>query len=103
MNQKERAIADLRGGRNTKYKGHGNSMRPRILSGALVTLEPVDIKDLVKGDAVFCKVKGRVVVHLVTALQGDEDNRRVQISNNHGHVNGWTTTVYGRVVDIENT
>tara|TARA_R110000824_G_scaffold112734_1_gene262061 strand:- start:167 stop:535 length:369 start_codon:yes stop_codon:yes gene_type:complete len=101
MNQKQRAIADLRAGTTTKYKGHGNSMRPRIPSGSLVTLEPVDLKDIEVGDAVFCKVKGSIFVHLVTALQGGPDNRRVQISNNHGHVNGWTTSVYGRVIAVE--
>lgn len=102
MNQKQRAIADLRDGKITKYRGHGNSMRPRILSGALVTLEPVALADVEVGDAVFCKVRGNIFVHLVTALQGGPENRRVQISNNHGHVNGWTTTVYGRVTEVEN-
>ena len=61
----------------------------------------VELVDVKVGDAVFCKVKGNMVTHLVTALQGGVDNRRIQISNNHGHVNGWTTTIYGRVTEIE--
>ena len=101
MDQKQRAIADLRDGKTTKYKGHGNSMRPKILSGATVTLEPVALRDIKVGDMVFCKVRGNIFTHLVTALKGGPDNRQVQISNNHGHVNGWTTTVYGRVIAVE--
>ena len=99
---KTRAITDLREGKTTSLKCHGNSMRPRILSGAKLTLEPVELKDLEVGDAVLCRVRGNTYVHLVSALQGGEDNRRVQISNNSGHVNGWTTSVYGRVINVEN-
>lgn len=101
MNQKQRAIADLRAGKRTRYKGRGNSMRPRIASGATVLLEPVALPDIQVGDMVFCKVRGNIFTHLVTALKGGPDNRQVQISNNHGHVNGWTTTIYGRVIAVE--
>lgn len=99
--QKARAIEELRAGNTTKYKGHGNSMHPRIKSGATVTLEPTTLENLKIGDAVFCKVKGNIYVHLVTAFRGKGSNLQVQISNNHGHVNGWTSTVYGRVVNSE--
>jgi hypothetical protein len=102
MDQTQRAIADLREGNNTKYKGHGNSMHPRIPSGSLITLEPItDLTVLEKGDAVFCKVRKNIYVHVVSALKGGMDNREVQISNLKGKVNGWTTTVYGRVIHVE--
>jgi len=101
MNQKQRAIADLRAGNNTKFKGHGNSMSPRIPSGSMVTLEPVALADIEVEDAVLCKVKGSIFVHKVSALKGGPENREVQISNLRGHVNGWTTTVYGRVIHVE--
>lgn len=101
MNQKDRAIADLQAGATTKYKAHGNSMHPRIPSGSTVTLEPVGRVDVEVGDAVLCRVKGNVYVHKVSALRGGPDNRQVQISNLRGHVNGWTTSVYGRVVHVE--
>lgn len=99
--QKQRVIAELAEGKTTKYKGSGNSMTPRIKSGAVVTLEPVELVDVQVGDAVFCKVRGNIYTHLVTALKGGPENRQVQISNNHGHVNGWTTKVYGRVIHVE--
>jgi signal peptidase I len=77
----------------------GNSMTPRIHSGDSVTIRPfrtaegLEYHGLRKGDVVFCKVRGSYFLHLVTGLRVD----RVQISNNHGHVNGWTTysNVYG--------
>ena len=102
MNQKQRTIATLRDGKTAKHKGHGNSMHPRIPSGSVVTLEPItDLNVLEKGDAVFCRVKGNVFTHVVSAFKGGKDDRQVQISNLKGHVNGWTTTVYGRVIHVE--
>jgi len=101
-NQKQRAISELREGLTTKLKCHGNSMRPHIHSGATVTLEPVELADVQVGDAVLCRVRGNTYVHRVSALKGGTDNRQVQISNASGHVNGWTTAVYGRVVEVDN-
>jgi phage repressor protein C with HTH and peptisase S24 domain len=101
--QKMQAIADLREGKTVRIKGKGNSMTPRIKSGAFLTIEPVKLADVQVGDAVMCKVRGNIYdAHLVTALKGGPDNRQVQISNNHGRVNGWTTAVYGRVIEVEN-
>jgi hypothetical protein len=48
---------------------------------------------------VFCKVRGRYIdAHLITAVH---PKRGWLISNNHGHDNGWTKTIYGRVTKIE--
>ena len=69
-------------------------MVPLINSRQLVTVAPVDPAKVEVGDIVLAKVAGAVYLHLVSAL----DNRgRIQISNNRGHVNGWTTQarVYG--------
>ena len=81
------------------YKEGGNSMVPIIHSKEPVTIAPVDSSKLEKGDAVFCKVHGRMYMHLVTALKEDE----VQIGNNHGHINGWTKreNVYGIVISVD--
>lgn len=90
-------VAALRDGRSVRLRPHGNSMKPRIHSGDLVEVSPL-ARDPEKGDVVFAKVGGRHFMHLVSAVQGD----RVQISNNHGHVNGWTSRaqVYGLVTKI---
>jgi len=93
----DRAIQDLRAGQETKVRPHGGSMRGKVESGQLVTLDPVDVDALSVGDIVLCRVKGNVYLHLVQAL-GDG---RVLIGNNRGKINGWTRTVYGRATKIE--
>lgn len=84
-----------------KFRPHGNSMQPRIESGQLVTVVPIgDFADIRQGDIVLCKVEGQQYLHLVSAIGSDG---RFQISNNKGHVNGWTTAknIFGLVVAVE--
>ncbi len=87
----------LLSGKTIQVRPHGNSMRPKINSGDLITISP-DISDLESGDIVFCKVKGNYYVHLITAVRDDQ----FQISNNKGHVNGWVTrnSIYGKVTEV---
>jgi len=77
-------IAKLRSGETVAFRPRGNSMSPRIKSGQLCTVEPVDPTTLQDGDIVLCKVRGMEYLHLVKAIQGD----RYQIGNNRGHING---------------
>jgi len=88
----------LRLGQNVQFRPRGNSMKPKIESGQLITVEPVKLEDVSEGDIVFCKVAGNFYVHLVSAVQG----QRLQISNNHGHVNGWigANALYGKVTKV---
>lgn len=101
VNWSDFAVTELQSGRGVTITPKGNSMTPRIESGAEVTLEPiVDPDSLEKGDAVLVSIGRTVYLHLISAIEKD----RVQISNNHGHVNGWTSKskVYGKVVQIDN-
>jgi hypothetical protein len=41
------------------------------------------------GDIVLARVAGTLYLHLVSAV--DPGNGRVQISNNRGRINGWTS------------
>lgn len=93
----EDIINELQAGRSVIHKPHGNSMTPRIKSGQRITISPVDPADINSGDIVLAKVKGRYMVHLVTRTSLDG---RFMISNNHGHDNGWTRQVYGKVTKI---
>lgn len=78
-------------------KVFGNSMLPRIKSGSTLTFQRASSYEV--GDVVFCKVRGRYIdAHLV--VQKD-DRDRCLIANNHGHQNGWTDQVYGKVIKIE--
>lgn len=84
------------------YKEGGNSMVPLLYS-----MEPVDIHPINRPinpkDIVFCRIGQRYYCHLVTAIlpakKDEPDKVRYQISNNHGHINGYTTAdkIYGFV------
>ena len=72
-------------------------MLPILKSKQPVTIVPCTWQDVNVGDIVYCKVRGYVYTHLVTAKN---EKRGCQISNNHGHVNGWTKSVFGKVTEI---
>jgi hypothetical protein len=99
MNWANHAIEKLRAGQDAVVIPHGGSMRPKVLSGARVTLTPLSATEAIVGDIVLCRVKGNVYLHLVKAVQGDG---RVLIGNNRGGVNGWTKAVYGKATEVEN-
>jgi phage repressor protein C with HTH and peptisase S24 domain len=92
MNWKDIVIAKLKKGEAVTIKGCGNSMTPRFKNGDRIMLDPVN-RELKVGDAVFVKVGKNIFTHLITAIRGNQ----YQISNNHGHVNGWVTidSIYG--------
>lgn len=100
-------IQKLQNGETVKFRPHGNSMTGKISSGQLCTVVPVtDDTVLVVGDVVLCKVLGRQFIHLITAMKADSasGNHCYQISNNKGHVNGWTRRkqIYGKLINVEN-
>ena len=69
-------------------------MTPIIRSHEPIVLAPIPSDHVFKRDQiVLCKVKGNFYTHKISAVE----KVRVQISNNHGHVNGWTSVqnVYG--------
>jgi hypothetical protein len=82
-------------GETVEFRPTGNSMVPLIQNRQTVRVEPVDPSQVEVGDIVLVRVAGSTFLHLVSAV--DHDRRRVQISNNRGRVNGWTShaRVYG--------
>ncbi len=89
----------LRHGETVAFRPRGNSMTPRIRSGQLCTLEPTVAPSA--GDVVLCKVSGRVYLHLVRAIRRQGESSSYLIGNAHGGTNGWTTTVYGKLVRVD--
>ena len=74
-------------------------MAPRIRSGQLCTVQPVNPEGLCAGDIVLCKVHGSEYLHFVKAIQGN----RFQIGNNRGGINGWVGAgaIFGKLVKVE--
>ena len=92
---------ELLAGRTVQVRPFGGSMRGRIESGQLVTLDPNP--EPAVGDAVLCRCRGVHYVHLVKAIQGHGERRRFLIGNNRGGTNGWVgrAAIYGVVTAVE--
>lgn len=93
-------IAKLKAGETVQFRPRGHSMRGKIESGQLCTVEPIkEFETLQKGDIVLCKAGGAEYLHLIKAIQG----ARFQIGNNRGRINGWigTNAIFGKCVKIE--
>lgn len=94
-------ISQLQQGHTVTFRPRGHSMTGRISSGQKVTVRALDPDEIIrKRDIVLCTVNGNQYLHLVTAVRTDQ----VQISNNHGKVNGWTSlaNIHGKCVAIDN-
>jgi hypothetical protein len=76
-------------------------MVPLIRSRQQVIVAPVDPSKVEVGDIVLARVAGTVYLHLVSALEPSK--KRVQISNNRGRINGWTSheRVFGICVAVD--
>ena len=94
-------IAKLKNGETVQFRPRGHSMKGKIESGQLCTVEPIsDCSSLQKGDIVLCKVNGNEYLHLIKAITG----KRFQIGNNQGRINGWigANSIYGKCVAVGN-
>ena len=96
MSWADNYIEKLLRGESIQFRPRGNSMTPKIKSGQLVSVDPVN-RDIVVGDIVLCKVSGNQYLHIVNAIDKD----RFQIKNAHGRINGWTRTIYGILTKVE--
>ena len=93
-------IVKLSNGETVSIRPRGHSMKGKIESGQLCTIEPIsEIAMLKKGDIVLCKVNGNEYLHLIKAIQGP----RFQIGNNRGRINGWIgpNSIFGKCVKVE--
>jgi hypothetical protein len=97
MTKYERLRQELEKVGTGTMKCFGPSMKPILSDACLNTYEVRSEYEV--GDIVFCKVKGRYIdAHKITKKAADG---KYLISNNHGHDNGWTRTIYGKVVRSE--
>ena len=96
-NKYDRLKNDLDTAGTGRMRCFGGSMTPIFPSkGCTMTYRKEESYKV--GDIVFCKVKGRYIdAHLITR-KGEQG---YLISNNHGHDNGWTRAIFGRVIAAE--
>lgn len=103
MSYWEKHKQDLVEGKAVEFRPKGNSMSPKIESGQLVRVEPIeDYSQIKTGDIVLCKVKGNHYVHLVQAVKQKMGGFRFQIGNNKKHTNGTVgeNQVFGKVTKV---
>ena len=95
------AIEKLQAGEVVQVRPRGNSMQPKIKSGQLVTITPLEDNVPEKGDIVLCRCSGRDYLHLVKAIR--VKGGRYQIGNNRGGINGWVgkKSIFGIATRIE--
>jgi len=94
MNKYERLKGELATTGKGKMKAFGSSMLPILKSGSHLTFEKASEYKI--GDIVFCKVRGRYIdAHKIIKTDA---HKGFLIANNHGFENGWTRTIYGKVV-----
>ena len=92
----KRALSELANVGTCQMKVFGNSMMPFVPDGSIVTLRRQDTYE--NGDIVFCKVRGRYIdAHRIVKVR----HGSYLIANNKGRENGWTRTVYGKVVAVQ--
>jgi len=92
-------IEKLLAGEISSFRPRGQSMTPRIESGQLCTVSPVDSASLAVGDIVLCRVGGAEYLHLIRAIEPG----RFLIGNNHGRINGWvqSNAVFGKLTKVD--
>ena len=96
MGRSERAIKELVEKGETIMKAFGNSMLPILRSGSTLRFKRCD--SYKKGDIVFCRVRGRIIdAHRI--IKTDPKKGHL-IANQRGYENGWTNTIYGKVVEV---
>jgi len=96
-------IEQLKMGKTVSFRPRGNSMRGKIGSGQLCTLEQANPSEIKSGDIVLCRVNGHSYLHLVKAIRGSGVDQQFLIGNNKGGINGWTGAdhVFGYLVRVE--
>ena len=82
-----------------KVRSFGGSMRGRIESGQLVTLEPPTLATVRVDDLALVEWRGNFLLHLIKEIKDDQ----LLIGNNLGKTNGWVNAaaLLGKVVALE--
>ena len=93
------ALKELSEKGTCQIRPQGGSMRGRIESGQLVTVEKVLPGQVKIEDAVLVKWKGNYLLHIIKEIKEEE----ALIGNNLGKLNGWIPIgdIIGKVVKVE--
>lgn len=98
MSWVKEALESLKQTSEAQVRPMGSSMRGRIESGQLVTLQRAGYPDVAVNDVIFIRWKGNYLLHLVV----DKQDNRLLIGNNVGKINGWipADAVIAKVISV---
>lgn len=99
MSWVKEALESLKNDGKAQIRPIGGSMRGRIESGQLVTLQTSNYKEAEIDDVIFIHWKGNYLLHLII----DKKNNELLIGNNVGKINGWipAEAVIAKVILVE--
>ncbi|HAS47602.1 MAG TPA: hypothetical protein DCS93_44405 [Microscillaceae bacterium] len=80
-----------------QMQAFGGSMEPLISSGSILTFQAFEHYQI--NDIVFCKVEGNFIdAHKIVEMN---EAKGYLIGNNKGKINGWTKSVFGKVIEVQ--
>ena len=97
----ELAVEALRNGQTLRYIAHGDSMRPFVMNGDRLTIQPIETAPQI-GDVLLCALPPFGVVHRVVAM--DAVNQRYLIQGDASQIaDGWfeRRDILGKLVHID--
>ncbi|MGV3612843.1 MAG: hypothetical protein ACO1N0_17915 [Fluviicola sp.] len=99
MSWVKEALGSLKSDGTARIRPAGGSMRGRIESGQLVTLQTSTYAEVEINDVIFIHWKGNYLIHLVV----DKKEEQLLIGNNVGKINGWipAEAVIAKVIQVE--
>ena len=87
----------LNKGKTVQFRTHEKSLEPFMVEGDLVTMSPIEAKQVKVGDIILCKI-GRT--HYLRIVK-EAVNNRFFMGDNRNQTVGWTEIVYGKVIKVE--
>lgn len=72
----------LRQGQSVRFCASGQSMHPTIKEGETITVVPVAVSDIRRGDILFYKIGKKVVAHRVISIKQEKSNSTSHSSAN---------------------
>lgn len=100
------AAADLlASGCRLRFRATGRSMQPAISDGEMITVEPVSVADVRRGDIVLYRTQKCVIAHRVQKIERDSERVAVLLlrGDTCEHFDGpvLPSQVLGRVVTVD--
>src|SRR5262245_12705213 len=66
----------LASGTLVRFRAEGSSMHPTIRDGEVIVAAPVSVAEVVRGDVLVCRHRGRVLAHRLVSIDGEGSRRR---------------------------